>query len=300
MATFDEAKEQAAELFQQGADNEVQGTDSENNNAETEETNDNTDTGSTEQPTIPEEQAAEAANIAETAANTAANMNNDIQALQGQIQQQNEVIQHLQQTISEQNEVQEEEIEQSIMPDLDIDRLTFEDEDTRREIMDDYNNKLKTAIMSSVMKEMEPAIKMAEEAKKAREKNEVMAELSKIPDLEGIAGMVGQLDSIISRNPKMFSNLDTDEQYLAAYAMARGVNDINTPKKEPTAQEIVDMLNNNSDALALLEKQRAEALKDSQQVPAMSASSGNVALNIPDKPKTWEDARERVRSLFRS
>ena len=50
----------------------------------------------------------------------------------------------------------------------------------------------------------------------------------------------------------------------------------------------------------LVEKKRLEAIKQSQQVPPFSASSGavNAALNIKEKPKTFEEASERTRKMF--
>ena len=57
--------------------------------------------------------------------------------------------------------------------------------------------------------------------------------------------------------------------------------------KNPTFQELV-------------EKKRLDAIKQSQQVPPFSASSGavNAALNIKEKPKTFEEASERTRKMF--
>ena len=58
---------------------------------------------------------------------------------------------------------------------------------------------------------------------------------------------------------------------------------------------------NNPEFQQLVEKDRLNSIKQSQQVPAMSASNGavNAALNIPEKPKTWEEASQRTRSMFR-
>ena len=78
---------------------------------------------------------------------------------------------------------------------------------------------------------------------------------------------------------------------------------MNTPveeKKEPTAEELMEMYNNNPAFQELIEKKRIEAVKGSQQVPPLSASSGavNVALNIKEKPKTFEEASARTRKMF--
>jgi hypothetical protein len=66
-------------------------------------------------------------------------------------------------------------------------------------------------------------------------------------------------------------------------------------RKEPTVEELMTMYNNNPAFQELVEKQRLEAIKQSQQVPAMSASSGaaSAVLNIKEKPQTLEDASKR-------
>ena len=51
----------------------------------------------------------------------------------------------------------------------------------------------------------------------------------------------------------------------------------------------------------MIEKKRLDDIKQSQQVPAMSASNGavNAALTIKEKPTTWDDASQRTRDMFR-
>ena len=60
------------------------------------------------------------------------------------------------------------------------------------------------------------------------------------------------------------------------------------------------MYNNNPAFQELVEKQRIDTLKQSQQVPPFSASSGavNAALNIKEEPKGWDDASKRTRAMF--
>ena len=90
---------------------------------------------------------------------------------------------------------------------------------------------------------------------------------------------------------------------IVAYAIAVGVNSMNTPPvepKEPTPEELMALYESNPEFQEMIEKKRLAALKQSQQVPPFSASSGavNAALNIKDKPKTFEEASERTRRMF--
>ena len=79
---------------------------------------------------------------------------------------------------------------------------------------------------------------------------------------------------------------------------------MNTPPpaaKEPTAEELMEAYNSNLTFRDMVEKQRLEQIKQSQQVPPFSASCGavNAALDIKEKPKTFEEASMRTREMFR-
>lgn len=309
MDKFEDKREEAMQVLNGDTDNNVVGDagGEANVNNDDSTTSDASDTNNNEQTSNANdvgmaEQAAQAASVAETAAQTAAESNMQVQQLQQQLQQAMETNQHLQDTIRQQNEIQQEQILKNTIPELDIDRLTFEDEETRKAMLEEYSNSMRDYVKSDIMREMEPALMMAREAQSNREKNDVISALKNIPEMQGIEGMIPQMDAIIKNNAKMFDGLSTEDKYINAYAIARGVNAINTPAKaEPTAEEIVNMLNNNPDALALLEKQRVNAVKDNQNVPAMSAGSGagNVPLTPPpEKPKTWDEARSLARKLF--
>jgi division protein CdvB (Snf7/Vps24/ESCRT-III family) len=116
--------------------------------------------------------------------------------------------------------------------------------------------------------------------------------------------MLPQLDRIIESNKWLKSDdMSIEEKYINAYAIARGVNAINTPPEEPkelTEDELMELYDKNPTFQELIEKKRLEAIKQSQQVPTFSASSGavNAALNIPEKPKTLEEASKRTMQMF--
>ena len=129
-----------------------------------------------------------------------------------------------------------------------------------------------------------------------------------VVELAGIKDMLPQLDRIIANNKWLSSDdMPMDEKYINAFAMARGINSINNPPappepaKEPTSEELLALYNNNPAFQELVEKQRLETLKQSQQVPPFSASSGavNAALDIKEKPQTLEEASKRTREMFR-
>ena len=66
-------------------------------------------------------------------------------------------------------------------------------------------------------------------------------------------------------------------------------------------EELMKYYDSNPEFQQMIEKKRLDDIKQSQQVPAMSASNGavNAALTIKEKPTTWDDASQRTRDMFR-
>lgn len=248
----------------------------------------------------------EAVQTAETATETAAEKNNQLMQVLEELEavkQQNET---LQDTISQMSQKQKEAIVENAleMPVLDVNSLAFADEETVKNAQSEYARKMAEFIKDDVMKEMSPFVEQAKEGMYQKEKNEVISALSQIPELAGIEAMIPQLDRIIKNNKALFSeNIPVDEKYITAYAIARGVNSINTPPeeaKEPTPEELMELYDKNPAFQELVEKKRLQEIKKSQQVPPLSSSSGavNAALNIKEKPKTFEEASKRTREMF--
>lgn len=251
----------------------------------------------------------EAAQTAEIAAQVAAEKDAELQQVKQQLEAERQRSAQLQGTVEELSRQNEQEVVEEALqpPELDIYSLAFADEETVKAAQAKYAADLADYNRKAFMKEFAPVIEQANEAKYAKEKSEVIAALSQVPELKGIDGMLPQLDRIIANNRWLSSDdMPMDEKYINAFAMARGINSINNPPappepaKEPTPEEMLAMYNNNPAFQELVEKQRIDTLKQSQQVPPFSASSGavNAALNIKEEPKGWDDASKRTRAMF--
>ena len=266
-----------------------------------------------ETPTTPEEtQTNEAVNLttqAVTAAEAAANeLENKNGQLEQVLQELNEVKQQnlaLQDTLSQMSAQQEEsiveEMTKPVMPQIDFSSLAFEDEATVKQKQEDYARQMAEYVRGEVENEIKPFVEQAKEGLKQKEKEELFTVLKDIPELQGIDTMIPQLDRIISNNSILSaSDVPLDEKYITAYAIAKGVDSINYPKTDPTADDLMNYYNNNQDFRDMVERQRIAELQKGQQVPPMSASAGavNAALNIKEKPKTFEEASERTRRMF--
>ena len=251
----------------------------------------------------------DAIQTAEVAAQTAQQKDAQLQQLMAEMEALKAQNQTMQGTIEELSRKNEEHLIEEAMlpPTLDIDGLAFADEETKRtemakfvQAMSDYNKK-------QLMDELAPTLEFAKKSMQESEKNQLMEVLSQVPELQGISEMIPQIDKIIAANKWLQSDdMPLDEKYINAFAIARGVNAINTPPpvpeppKELTEDELMELYDKNPTFQELIEKKRIEALKNSQQVPPFSASSGavNAALNIKEKPKTLEEASAATRQMF--
>ena len=224
----------------------------------------------------------------------------EIEALKSQHQQMQGVIDELS------NKNEENLIEEAIEPPtLDINGLAFADEETIANAQAEFAQKMAEYNRHQIMKELEPTLEYAKRGMQEAERAEVLSALSEVPELQGINDTMPQLERIIASNKWLqSSDMPLEEKYINAYAIARGVNAINTPppepKKELTSEELMQLYESNPAFQELVEKKRIDAIKNSQQVPPFSASSGavNAALNIKEKPKSWDDASERTRQMF--
>ena len=303
MKAFEDARTATEEMFENPDAIQAQETEEQTEQpVETEETTEQVQ----EQPTQQDVVLNDAVNTAELAAQTAQQKDMQLQeALQAieALQAQNQQMQGTLAELSKKNE--ENLIEEALqMPTLDINGLAFQTEEEVAQAQAEYAQKMSEFVKAGVMKEVAPFVEQAKAGLYQKEKEETLSSLSQVPELAGINDMIPQLDKIISNNKWLQSDdMSIEEKYINAYAIARGVNAINTPPEQPkelTSEELMELYDKNPTFQELVEKKRIEAIKNSQQVPPFSASSGavNAALNIKEKPKTFEEASERTRRMF--
>lgn len=240
----------------------------------------------------------------------AIDMNTQQMLQQRQIQQileENQQLRHtneeLQKTITQQSDEQEGKIEEMALPTLDLSNLAFDDAETIAQKQNIYAQQMADYVRRGVMSELAPYLAEAKQGMEHKQQESLLESLEQMPEFKEIRGSLPQINRIMEQNSNLFaSDAPYEDKIIAAYAIARGANAINTPSKAaPTMDELMAMYNANPEFQQMIEKQRIDALKDSQQVPVMSASSGltNAALNIKEKPQTLDEASERVRALFR-
>ena len=320
MKDFDDARNATEELFENAdeqltLDEAVQAQETEEQPVETTETVEEqpaetvaeTTEQVAEQPTQEDATLENAITTAETAAQVAQERDMQLQQALQEIEAlkaQNQQMQGSLEELSKQNE--ENLVEEALQPPvLDVNGLAFATEDEIKQAHADFAQKMAEYNRKQIMQELAPTLEYAKKGMQEAERTEVLAALSQVPELQGIENMVPQLEKIIANNKWLQSeDMSMDEKLINAYAIARGVNAINTPPPEPpkelTSEELMELYDKNPTFQELVEKKRLDTIKQSQQVPPFSASSGavNAALNIKEKPKNWDDASERTRKMF--
>ena len=248
----------------------------------------------------PEEAALEnAANVAEAAAQAAEQANTVNEQLKAELEAARAQIEEL----SKQNE--KHVVEEALKPPvLDMNALTFATEEEQAAIMEDYNARLAEFNRANIMRDLAPDLEFAKEGRLAQERNETISALSNYDRFSDIGNYAQQIERIIKNNAALASdNMSMEEKVVNAYLIAKGANSINNPPaapKEPSTDELMALYQNNPAFREAIEKQRLAEIKNSQQVPPFSASSGavNAALNIEEEPQTLEEASLRARKMF--
>lgn len=312
MKDFDDARNATEELFENNdeqltLDEAVQAQETEEQPVETTETVEEPTEEVAEQPTQENATLENAVTTAETAAQVAQEKDMQLQQALQELEALKAQNQQMQGAIDELSKKNEENlVEEALqMPTLDVNGLAFATEEEIAQAQAEYAQKMAEFVKGDVMREVSPFVQQAKEGMYQKEKADTISALSQVPELAGIENMIPQLDKIIANNKWLQSeDMSIDEKLINAYAIARGVNAINTPPPEPpkelTSEELMELYDKNPTFQELVEKKRLDAIKQSQQVPPFSASSGavNAALNIKEKPKTFEEASERTRRMF--
>ena len=309
MPNFDEANKATEEMFLNDEVLMQEATEQAEQPEEVVETPVETTEEVQEQPAQDTAMLDNAVNTAEIAAQAAQEKDMQLQQALQELEALKAQNQQMQGTLEELSKKNEENlIEEAMqMPTLDVNALAFATEDEVAQAQSAYAQQMAEFVKAGVMKEMSPFVEQAKEGIYQKEKTETLEALSQVKELNGIKDMLPQLDKIIANNKWLQSDdMPMDEKFINAYAIARGVNAINTPPVEPeppkelTAEELMELYDKNPTFQELVEKKRLDAIKQSQQVPPFSASSGavNAALNIKEKPKSWDDASERTRKMF--
>lgn len=234
---------------------------------------------------------------------------NAAQQQMAQIQQQMGALmernKQLEQMITQQNEVQQEAIEEEMTtptpPVLDWDGMEFEDEETRQQKFNEYQQAHDDYLKQALLQELEPTLKYAREAQQEQEQNNALAQIKQEPKFADIENYMPKIRQVMKAAPNFFSGEDTATDLLNGYLIAKGIAAVETPQtpKSFSPEELVNAVLNNPQAASLMETKRLAQLEN-RNVPAMSASSGagNAALNTQTRPSNFKESKSLLQKLF--
>lgn len=229
----------------------------------------------------------------------------DIQATLAENGQLKAQLAQMQQATQDMSNANEAAIVEEAMkpPTLNVASLIYADEKTQQQAVEKYNtelaaynNSLVENTRNEVMGKMQPVLDKYNSEKTETERQAVLNELTGMKGFEDIKQYEAPIRNLITNNDVLKNISDPVAQTMTAYTMVRGLNSMK--KTGMTADQFSEMYDGNKEFQDAIEKKRIAALNNSQQVPPLSASQGasNSALNIPNKPKTIDEATQFLRS----
>lgn len=111
---------------------------------------------------------------------------------------------------------------------------------------------------------------------------------------DGFAEHLVEIEQIIAETPAL-SSMPDEDKLRTAYYIARGKQ----PTAAPSAEALADALEQNPDALRIVEARLIERL-GATDTPALFATAGSASLpaSVKEKPKTIEEASSLARAAF--
>lgn len=303
MASFDEAKKLSQNMVNNPNETQPQEQPPEQTEQQPQE---QTEQPPAQQPTSQPTQNVDPASLAELAAQTALQKQQEAEQQRQQmleLQKQNEELQKQNEELSKKNEEQITD-QATEAPMIDFDSLAFLDDEGKQEAMKQYSDNMTEYTRNNIKKEFEPYMDYIKSAQEREEADSIYEELERNPEFKGISADRPRLEKIIKQNKIFDKNMPVDEKIITAYAIAKGADSLNKDidKKGMTTEELMNMYKSNPEFQNAIEQERVTKLNsaNSQQVPPMSASSGagNAALNIPNKPKDWNDAKRMSKEML--
>lgn len=207
-------------------------------------------------------------------------------------------LQQSQATVQEQSKYAQNAVETAAnqpsvtVPVLDFNELQYDDDTTRAQKIQDWQNAMVQQISDVVARQyagqLQPIKEEWEANKRVAEEEAARQTIWADPRFADFKDKDARIRQIIDANPELKGAEDPRRAYLMGGFLARGMD----YQPNPSAEEIVKMVQNSPEAQRLLDSQRAQQIADrNQQIPTIQPSSGLATANaIPDSvPKTKDD-----------
>lgn len=199
-----------------------------------------------------------------------------------------------QQSQEAQNTIIEELLEP---PKLNTEGFEFLSDEERAQRLAEYNTAMADYTKKQVMREFEPALKYFQQQSKAAEYEAARNALSSAPEFSAIMDDREGIDNVLAKTPE-FQSMDPQKQILLAALINKGIKAVNSTTKGPSPEEIANQALQNPEVMRIIETKRAQDIANkNKSLPNIAVNSGmsSVPAMPQDKPKGWDDARDRAK-----
>jgi len=146
--------------------------------------------------------------------------------------------------------------------------------------------------------ELLPLVECAKKYKNREERDKVIKMMILTEEMADAADFADEMDEIIEKYPALKKSDDIMEKYVTAYVILKGRNACCNNKKM-TADELMELYDKDEEFKKAVTVKIREDLKKQNSVPNMNFEGGITSLNIEEKPKNMQDAKNATFRLFK-
>ena len=217
-----------------------------------------------------------------------------VKAENAQLREELEHLSSLVEEISRQNG--EQVVQEMTEPTLNWEELAFEDPETVRARMAEYEEAVKAAARAEAESEMEarmaPILEEMRTHEAAIKEEAMLRRMKESPAMPGFAEMLPRVDAFVKQNGALYSGVSPQEAYVNAYLAQKGYDAIQA-SEGPDEEAMLRYYEETPSFQKRIEEVRLKNKENEAPLPpfAPSRGFGGAALTLPQKPKTFEDAR---------
>jgi len=146
--------------------------------------------------------------------------------------------------------------------------------------------------------ELLPLVECARKYKDREERDKVIKMMILTEEMADAADKADEMDQVIENYPALKNSKDIMEKYVTAYVILKG-RDACIANKKKSVEELMDIFENNEEFRNAVSLKIREDIKKQNSVPYMNFEGGITSLNLEEKPKNMQDAKNATFRLFK-
>lgn len=146
--------------------------------------------------------------------------------------------------------------------------------------------------------ELLPLVECARKYKNKEERDKVIKMMILTEEMADAADKADEMDEVIENYPALKNSKDIMEKYVTAYVILKG-RDACIANKKKSVEELMDIFENNEEFRNAVSLKIRDDIKKQNSVPYMNFEGGITSLNLEEKPKNMQDAKNATFRLFK-